>query len=440
MTKPAAVQTSAMLYRPAAICAGVALESYDWVLYALLVNYFAVTFFGGDIEGSLVYGFGVFAAGFLARPIGGLVVGRLADRNGRRAAMLVCIALSGVASLGMAALPGIAIIGAWSPALLLVLRLLLGFAQGGELPVAQTYLYEMAPVLRRSLFASMVYTFAGLGKLVANLIAVGLVAVLGAEAVSRGYWRIPFLLAGIASVVFFVFRMRLPETAEFEHMSRTTAPMSLWRARRELALPMLSVVGLTAGVTAAFYLWSAVPSNYAISVLHLSDSSVLLATCAATAVFVIGLPLFGLFGDRIGARTVLLGGSAVMAAVTVPLQYWLDRAGVATYWFVVITGNIGLAAMLSVFPAVAGSVVPTRYRAVGQGLPYGVTVAVFGGTTPLLKHATGNNSLGFAVYITLLLVVTAATVAILPPASDHRRKADLGRQSSPWSRVRQAWR
>ncbi|MGW4774843.1 MFS transporter [Nocardia sp. NPDC004278] len=409
------------------IYAGIALEGYDWVLYALLVNYFAPTFFGGDVERSVVYGFGVFAVGFLVRPIGGVLFGSVADRHGRRTAMLLCIALAGFASFGTAATPSASAIGAAAPALVLLWRLLLGLAQGGELPVAQTYLYEISPRGKRNLFSSMVYMGGGMGKLIANLVAVVLVAGVGAHAVSAGYWRIPFLLGGLASVVFFVLRTRLTETAEFVTHSRDGSTLSPWRECRTLIQPMVSVIGLTAGVTAAYYVWTAAPISYGIGVLKLGDRSVLLVGVTSTMVFIVAVPLFGLLADRVGARKLLFYGAAAMAVATVPLQHLLERADIVTYWLVIVIGHVGLAAPCSVFPAMIASILPPPHRALGQALPYGITVATFGGTAPMLQHATDGHPAAFSAYIALLLAATAVTVVLL---STNRRGTPIDEQVS----------
>ncbi|SUD48903.1 Alpha-ketoglutarate permease [Nocardia otitidiscaviarum] len=386
------------------ICAGIALESYDWVLYALLVAYFAPVFFAGDLRRSLLFGFGVFAAGFVARPLGGVLLGRLADRRGRRIAMLVCVAGAGTAAYGMALTPGTAVIGPAAPVLVLVWRLLLGLSQGGELPVAQTYLYECAPPARTGLFTSMFYVFAAAGKLAASVLAAVLVSVLGRQAMLDGWWRLPFLLGGIAATAFFLLRLRLPDTRA------TTAPEPRPpRDRRALLGPMAVVAGLTVGVTSAYYLWTAAPTAYALTVLGLDDDGVLWAGVGATVVFALALPAFGLLGDRIGVRRTLFGGTLAMAAATVPLHLLLEHATPVTYWAVILVATVLLACLCATLPASMSALFPARHRALGQALPYGVTVAVFGGTTPFFEQLTATSDLVLPVYVVVLLLVSAWT-------------------------------
>ncbi len=191
---------------------GAALEAYEWSLYALLVTYFSRHFFGGSLQHTVVYSLGVFALGFVIRPVGALVLGRLADRRGRRPALVVSIVIAGVATLAMTLTPGRETVGAAAPVLLLVWRLLLGFSFGGEQAIAQAYMYESAPPRRRILGTSVYSIFYGLGTVCANLIVAVLVAGAGKEAVAAGYWRVPFGVAAVLSLVFMVVRSGLPET------------------------------------------------------------------------------------------------------------------------------------------------------------------------------------------------------------------------------------
>ncbi|WP_216902942.1 MFS transporter, partial [Nocardia alni] len=191
---------------------GAALEAYEWSLYALLVTYFSRHFFGGSLRHSVVYSLGVFALGFVIRPVGALVLGRLADRRGRRPALVVSIVIAGVATLAMTLTPGRETVGVAAPVLLLVWRLLLGFSFGGEQAIAQAYMYESAPPRRRILGTSVYSIFYGLGTVCANLIVAALVAGVGREAVAAGYWRVPFGVAAVLSLGFMVVRSGLPET------------------------------------------------------------------------------------------------------------------------------------------------------------------------------------------------------------------------------------
>ncbi|GDY33031.1 MFS transporter [Gandjariella thermophila] len=396
--------------RPWVVCAGMALESYDWVLYALLVSYLSPSFFGGEVQRSLVYGFGVFAAGFVARPLGGVVLGGLADQRGRRVAMLMCIAAAAVASYGMALTPDAQAIGPAAAILMLLWRLLLGVAHGGEMPVAQTYLYEMSPPRRSGLFSSMFYTFGSLGKLTASLAVAALASLFGPQAMVDGAWRIPFAGGGVAATVFFVLRLRLPDTVI---PSSRSDLRRLFARRNSLVPPMLAVCGLTVGVTAAYYLWTAAPTSHALSVLKLRDTVVLWAGASSTAIFALVLPLFGWIADRVGVARVFFCGTVALGALTMPLRLLLDQASASVYWLVLIIASICLASVCSVLPAVLARLFPPQHRTLGQGLPYGLTVAAFGGTTPFFEQLSRHTRLVLPTYVVALLAVSVVTMLVL---------------------------
>ncbi|MCX4091298.1 MFS transporter [Nocardia sp. alder85J] len=390
-----------------AVCAGFGLEAYDWGLYPLLLCYFGPSFFGGDLRQALFFGFAVFAAGFVTRPLGGLVLGRYADTRGRRPAMRLCLAGAGLAALGMGLTPSGTTVGVVAPMLVLLWRTLLGFSFGGEAPLGHSYMYEMTPEGRRGAGASLLPTAACVGAIFANLLVLGLVLGLGADGMAAGGWRIPFLVGALASMLFAALRGGLTESGEFE--SRRDQAYSWWAARRELAVPMLSVAGVTVGAAASFHLWAAVPTAYAISILGLDDTMVLLATTASSLVNVVALPLFGRLGDRIGCPRLLSGSAVVMAVAVGPLLFCLDHGGVPGYWVVVVVGHLIMAAMVATMPAVLAGLVPARYRVTAEALPYTTTVTLFGGTMPMLKQLTTEHPVLFTGYLVILLSITVAT-------------------------------
>ncbi|MQY29149.1 MFS transporter [Nocardia aurantia] len=401
-----------------AVCAGFGLEAYDWGLYPLLLCYFGPSFFGGDPQHALFSGFAVFAAGFLTRPLGGLVLGRYADTRGRRPAMRLCLAGAGIAALGMALTPSGTTVGVAAPILVLLWRTLLGFSFGGETPLGHSYMYEMTPQQRRGAGAALLATAACIGGIVANLLVLGLVLALGPDGMAAGGWRIPFLVGALASMLFAALRGGLAESGEFE--LRRHQAYSWWSARRSLAVPMLSVAGVTIGAAASFYLWSAVPTAYAITLLHLDDTQVLLATSTASLVNVVALPLFGRLGDRVGCARLLSSAATVMTVAIGPLLYCLDHGGVPGYWIVVLASHLIMAGMVATMPAVLAGLVPARYRVTAEALPYTAVVTLFGGTMPMLKQLTADHPVLLTAYVMLLLSITVATTRW----ADRREPAD----------------
>jgi MHS family alpha-ketoglutarate permease-like MFS transporter len=286
-------------------------------------------------------------------------------------------------------------------------------------------MYEMTSPGRRGAGGSLLPAAGCVGAIFANLLVLGLVLGLGADAVAGGYWRIPFVVGAAASFLFAALRGGLAESGEFE--LRRDQAYSWWAARRMLAVPMLSVAGVTVGAAAAFHLWAAVPTAYAISILKLDDTLVLGATSAAILVSGATLPLFGRLGDRIGCRRLLGWSAPAMAVAVGPLLYCLDHGGVAGYWVVVVAGHLTMAAASATLPAVLAGLVPARYRVTAEALPYTVTVTVFGGTIPLLKQLTADHPILFGAYVIALLLITAGTVRWV----DHSHPAETTLVVSP---------
>lgn len=395
--------------RVVAVCAGFGLEAYDWGMYPLLLSYFGPNFFGADVQRSLVSGFAVFAAGFVTRPFGGVILGRFADVRGRKPAMLVCMTGAGVAALGMGLTPSAAAF-AGAPLLVLGWRALLGFFFGGEAPLGHGYVYEMTTPGRRGTGGSWLSAAAGVGGIFANLLVLGLVSAVGSDGMTAGYWRVPFLVGAMASFVFAALRGGLGESGQFQ--AHRHDDYSWWSARRRLALPMLAVAGVTIGASASFYLWGGVSTTYAISVLQLDDQQVLMAAMSATLAITIAVPLLGRLGDRVGCRFLMAAGALAAAIAVVPLQYGLENGGVLGFWLVIVGAHLLNAPILAMMPTVLAGLVPGRYRIAAEALPYTLTTMLFGGTVPMLKQLTADHTALIGSYVALLLLITFATLQL----------------------------
>jgi MHS family alpha-ketoglutarate permease-like MFS transporter len=411
------------------IGAGNLLEGFDWGIYALFAPFFAGQVFGGhDQTADLLEALAVFAVGFVARPVGGLLFGWLSDRAGRRPVMALTIAVVGMSSLLIGLCPTHARAGAFAGAVLLVARLLQGLGHGGELPTAQTYLTELAPREHRGLWSSLAYVSGSVGGLGGSLLGAVLASALSRADMSSFGWRLPFLLGGLFGLFALVIRLRLPETEAFTASVDHHPPMSLVRRLRGVPVAMLQVVGLTAGVTVVFYTWSSNTVAYAISVRHIAPGPALWAFTGGLAVFLVALPLWGALSDRIGRRPALLTADLLLVLLLIPLDRLAD--GGAPALFVATAVALGLlAAQLSVGIAVYAELFPTGSRTAGLGLPYSLTVALLGGTAPYLQTwlaHTGRTEL-FTGYSIVTMLVTLLTVVVLP----ETRGADLRTAANP---------
>ena len=406
------------------IGAGNLLEGLDWSSYALFAPFFATQVFGGhDRAAALLASLGVFAVGFVARPVGAVLFGRLADRVGRRPVLALTIGSVAGGCLLIGLCPTHARAGIAAPLVMLAARLLQGLGHGGELPTAQTYLTELAPRERRGLWSSLAYVSGSIGGLGGSALGAVLADVLGQRAMNTVCWRVPFLLGAVLGLFALVIRVRLPESATFEQRCATDRASSLAGGLRAVSPALVRVVGLTAGITVVFYTWSSNTVAYAITARHIAPGPALWAFTGGLAVFLLALPAWGALSDRIGRRPALLLAGVPLTVLLVPLDRLADGGPWSLFAATAVALGL-LACLLSAGIAVYAELFPTGVRAAGLGLPYSVTVALLGGTAPYLQtwlDHTGHSAL-FDYYSMAAMVVTLLTVWSLP----ETRAIDLG--------------
>ncbi|MER7620945.1 MFS transporter [Streptomyces sp. NPDC126503] len=386
---------------------GNALEWYDWNVYALMAPFFAAQFFvAGSAGTALLSSLAVFAVGFVARPVGGLLMGALSDRRGRRTAMLLSIALMAAGSLLIGLTPDHGTIGVLAPVLLVTARLAQGLSAGGEFAAAAAYLVESAPPGRKGLYSSFLY----IGNLAGTLLASGLGAllalVLDADAMSSWGWRIPFLVGGVAALLLAVLRRGMNETLAPEARGTATGE-GMFAPLRRNAGAALTLCGITAGATVVYYTWIVGLPAHAAAQAGVDRGSALLATTIAQVVLLAALPFVGVLADRIGPRRMVMTFSGGFALACIPLH---ALAGVS--FGGLLGAEIAGLLLFSGYGATAALVMaelfPKGARGTGIGLPYAATVAAFGGTAPYVSvwatdHAPG---VAFPAYITLLCALT----------------------------------
>ncbi|WP_460065309.1 MFS transporter [Streptomyces sp. YKOK-I1] len=400
---------------------GNALEWYDWHVYGIFAPFFATQFFSPDNELSAVLStLAIFAVGFLMRPVGAVVFGRLADRTGRRLAMVLSIGLGSAGSLAIGLAPTYANVGAAASLILLLARLTQGLAHGGELPSSQTYLAETAPPERRGRWTSAIYVSGACGMLIATLLGAGLAALYGTEGLAEWGWRVPFIIGGLLGIYALFLRRKLTETHAFskEHRSpgavseRPSVLRGVWRNRAAAG----RVIGLTAGFTVTYQAWTTAAPTYAISVTKLDSTEVLLAEVVALLVFIAVLPLCGSLSDRIGRRPAMLSFGLGMAVLTYPLMFLARAGGVWQLGLAMAIALVFIAMCASIAPAIFAELFPTDVRTTGSGVPYAIAVALFGGTTPYLQTwlASHHAQNYFTVYNIALLLVGALVIFTSP--------------------------
>lgn len=397
-------------------------EWYDWYVYSAFSLYFAHAFFPqGDLTAQLLNTAAVFAVGFLMRPIGGWLMGLYADRHGRKRALTASVLLMCLGSLIIALTPGHARIGNLAPALLLLARLLQGLSVGGEYGASATYLSEMATPQRRGFWSSFQYVTLILGQLLALAVLLVLQqALLSEQQLHDWGWRIPFAIGAACAVVALYLRRGIEETAVFdrEHPDSDhgggSRPRSSVRELLRHPREVLTVVGLTAGGTLAFYTYTTYMQKYLVNTVGLSRGESTLVSAATLSVFMLLQPLVGLLSDRIGRRPVLIAFGVLGTLATVPLLDALSATRSASGAFALITLALVIVSGYTAINAVVkAELFPTRIRALGVALPYALTVSVFGGTAEYLAlwfksigherwfyfYVAGTIALSLAVYV-----------------------------------------
>nr|WP_298725336.1 MFS transporter [uncultured Steroidobacter sp.] len=368
------------------------IEWYDWYSYAAFAIYFAPSFFPKSNDTlQLLNTAAIFAVGFLMRPIGGWVLGRYADRHGRKAALTLSVTLMCLGSLIIAVTPTYQTIGIAAPALLLMARLLQGFSVGGEYGTSATYMSEIATPGSRGFYSGILYVTLIMGQLLAlGVLMVLQFFVLDAQQLEAWGWRIPFVIGAVAALAALYLRRNLVETEAFE--KKPAAPEAgqlrlLLRHPREV----LIVVGLTMGGTLFFYTFTTYMQKFLVNTVGLSKGESTLVSTANLFIFMLLQPLMGALSDRYGRRPMLIVFGVLALFGTVPLLSALSQAHDAWSAFFLIFIALAISSLYSSISAVVkAELFPVEIRALGVGLPYAITVSLFGGTAEMIALAFKN--------------------------------------------------
>ena len=357
------------------------IEWYDWYAYTAFSIYFAAAFFPkGDQTAQLLNTAAVFAVGFLMRPLGGWLLGRYADRHGRRAALTLSVTLMALGSLIIALTPSYATIGVAAPVLLVLARLLQGLSVGGEYATSATYLSEVASPARRGFYSSFQYVTLTAGQLVALGVQIVLQQFLSKPEMMEWGWRIAFVIGATGAIVVMWLRRGMDESENFEKQ-KENPEKGTFRALLRHPKECLLVVGLTLGGTVAFYTFTTYLQKFMVNTSKIDAATVSWINFAALLVFVVLQPIAGALSDRIGRRPLLLGFGVLGTLATVPLLSTLAKTSEALPAFLLMLGGLVIVTgYTSINAIVKAELFPTNIRALGVGLPYALTVAIFGGT------------------------------------------------------------
>ncbi|MBQ0928323.1 MFS transporter [Saccharopolyspora endophytica] len=370
----------------AAGAVGVFVHWFDWAAYAYLASTIASVFFpAGDATAGLLAVFGVFAVSFGIRPVGALVFGPLGDRIGRKRTLSLVIFLMSGATLVIGLLPGYSTIGIAAPLLLVLLRLLQGFAAGGEFGSAASFLAEHAPRRRRGFGVSWLEVGSLLGFLAGSFVFFLLSVGLSEDQLTSWGWRIPFLIAAPLGVVGFIIRNKIEDTPEYRALEEADTVPS--RPVRELlrnnGTQLLQVAGLMTMMHVPFYAILTYLVTYETDHLGHSSGDAALLSTAISLIGLVLVPVFGRLSDRIGRRPVLIGAGIALFVLSTP-AYLAMRTGLVGTWIGGLALGVVLSAILGTYAVWSAEIFPTRVRQGGLSIAYNITAALFAGTVPYL--------------------------------------------------------
>ena len=437
------VQASNALRRRSLLATGVGnvLEWFDWAVYGVFSTYIAMALFNQDNPVSaLLATLAVFAVGFVMRPLGGFVFGRIADRKGRKWVLLVTMLMMAFGSLLIGLIPSYETIGGFASILFLFARLIQGFAHGGESTTSNVYLPEIAPPHRRALYGSTIALAMGMGTMIATMFGSVLANTFTSEVMNEWGWRIPFIFGGFLALVVLWLRRNMMESEVLEaHVATVTksetaatsedlekasalgephvhasteAHVEVVWSPRKIFVKAVEVFFYMAGTTLPYYIWSAFAATYAINQKSMDPGGAFTASLGAMAVNLALVPVMGLAADRIGRRIPVLVYALATAALTVPVFAMIDD----NPWTLFLAQSLmmGLSACIGgTQPAMLSEQIPTRYRTLIMGTAMPLAVALFGGTAPYVNTWLASKDMFwlFDAYIIAMTLGTAFVVA-----------------------------
>ena len=391
---------------------GNALEWYDFALYGYFATIIGKLFFPStSVFASLMATFGVFAAGFIMRPLGGIIFGHIGDKIGRKDALLWSIYLMALPTTLIGLLPTYDQIGVMAPVLLTVIRLAQGLSMGGEFTGSMVFVVEHAPDDRRGFFGSWVVFSLVIGILVGSSIATLTCYLLTEDQLHSWGWRVPFLLSVLGGFVGAFMRRAVDEPEQFknakkQHKTDATPLKNIWQHHLK-GIGLVMMIDLTLAI--GFYIIVTFIPNYMSALLGWGKSESLLITTLSMLAMGITIPICGWISDRVGRKPVLLTGAILFIFGGYPLFEVLEMSGLTH----ALLAQIGLAAIMGVYfapiPATLLELFPTEVRYSALSIGHSLSMAIFGGSAPLVStwliHVSDNYS-SPAIYLAIAGVIS----------------------------------
>ncbi len=366
---------------------GEVLEWYDFTLYAFLAPVLATLFFPThDPILSLLATFGGFAAGYLTRPLGGIIFGHLGDRFGRKNTLAFTLLLMAVPTFLMGLLPTYQNIGIWAPILLILLRLLQGLSCGGEYTGSIIFLYEHSSIKHQGFFSSLAIMGSFIGGLLSITVISITTAILSHESLYAWGWRLPFLFGIVTAIIGFYTRMKVAETPIFEQIKKKgdIVRIPLIHIFKMHKRTLLMIMGVSIQVDAMSYIIIAYMPTYLTKIIGLPMANAMLLTMAAIITVILTLPLFGALTDKIGSKSLLIISAIGIMLAAYPvynlfLQNQLEYILIGELIF-----GLFIAMGMAASPKIIASMVPPQLRYSTISIGHGIGIALFGGTAPLI--------------------------------------------------------
>jgi metabolite-proton symporter len=422
----------------AASMAGTTVEWYDFFLYgvAAAVVFPAVFFPSNDPAVGTLLALGTFAIGFIARPLGGLVFGHYGDILGRKKLLVISLVAMGVATFAIGLLPGYATIGIAAPLLLTLLRLVQGFAIGGEWGGAVLIVSEHGDPARRGYWASWPQAGVPFGQLLANALLFLLAAVQSEEAFQSWGWRIPFLLSAVLVLIGLYIRLSIEESPIFKEAQAKAAELAA--AGEKEIVPILDVfrryprevftaMGARFVENVCYYIFTVVITSYVVQRLGLPSSFVLGAVLIGAAVHLAVIPVWGALSDRFGRKPIYLLGAAGVGVWAFVFIALVDTRNFALTTLAVVGGLVFHAAMYGPQAAFLSEMFGTKVRYSGVSIGYQLASVVAGGLAPLIAvalYTSFDSGYAVSVYVALSALLTIVAVASYGETRDRDLAAD----------------
>jgi len=401
---------------------GNVLEWYDFAVFGFVAPLMSSHFFpASDKQAALIKTFSVFAAGYLARPIGGALFGQIGDRFGRKRALQLSVAAMAIPTSLITILPTHAQVGLLAPILLVVLRLAQGISVGGEFIGSSTYLVEVAPEGRRASSGSWAMFGAIFGMLLGSAAATLAHRMMTVEHLNSWGWRLPFLGGLLIGIIGWLMRRGLTETADFVELQRSgkTEKRPLIQSLKEAPLQVAQVAGIALVLGVGIYTLFVWMPTYLTTFVKPPITNALLINTCAMALLLAMIPLAGRLGDFIGYKNVLIASTLGIGLTVYPLFCWMDGGSTLAVVIAMSIFAVLMAGLQATLAVAMAELFPARLRFSGTAIGYNLTLAVFGGTAPLLATwliARTGNLTAPAWYLTI-----AAAVSLVSTLSIRQR-------------------